>query len=268
MAANFNLVSTLTSGFNGGLSRKILAGVDEIREGGKDQWAHAERLKSLLNEEFRYVNPKYGRTSLEFNARRWLIFSNHLSALPLSSTDRRIEVVVNESNPEPESYYLRLYSALKDKDFISTVARYLRDRDITAFNPGAHAVWSPDKKIAAETSKSHLTQMAELIVAHWPEDLINTQALLDILNYEPGEYPIEGMSTAIRRSLENAGIKRYWTRIYAPEKRQHVYIVRNHKKWEKAKIEKNVSKDIFCCEKAGNVDTPRVTADFLFNQME
>ena len=266
VAANFNLVGTLNSGFNGGLSRKILAGVDEIREGGKGQWAHAERLKSLLNEEFRHINPKYGRTSLEFNACRWLIFSNHLSALPLTSTDRRIEVVVNENSPEPESYYLRLYGALKNKNFIPAVASYLCDRDIAAFNPGAHAIWTPDKLQAAETSKSHIQQMTELIVERWPEDLINTQALLDILNYESDDFTVKVMSMAVRRSLEEYGIKRHETRFAAPDKKQYIFIIRNHKKWADAELIKNVSRIVFGGEKAGNTATPKVTFEFLFNQ--
>ena len=238
VAANFNLVGTLNSGFNGGLSRKIIAGVDEIREGGKEQWAHAERLKSLLNEEFRYVNPKYGRTSIEFNACRWLIFSNHLSALPLASTDRRMEVVVNESNPESVNYYKQLYGALNNKDFITSIAQFFRDRDISSFNPGAHAVWSPDKLQAAETSKSHIQQMTELVAKYWPEDLINTQSLLDIFNHESDGFPVKVMSMAMRRSLEETGIKRLETRFPAPEKKQYIFVIRNHKKWENAAIEK------------------------------
>jgi hypothetical protein len=83
VAANLDLVGVMSSGFNGQLSRKVLAIVDEIREGGRDsQWEHSEKLKSIITEEHRLVNPKYGRQSVEFNACRWLMFSQHLSAIP------------------------------------------------------------------------------------------------------------------------------------------------------------------------------------------
>jgi hypothetical protein len=44
------LVFTLRTGFNERLSRKVLAIVDEIREGGRDtQWEHSEKMKSLID---------------------------------------------------------------------------------------------------------------------------------------------------------------------------------------------------------------------------
>lgn len=108
VAPNFDLVEALTRGFNDRLESKLLAQVDEIREGGGDAWAHHEKLKSMVNPEFREINPKYGRKHVEFNFCRWLIFSSSIMAIPLTDNDRRFEVVRHEGEPKDAGYYASL----------------------------------------------------------------------------------------------------------------------------------------------------------------
>lgn len=60
VAANIN-VDSLFGGFNGRCSQKLLATVDEIREGhSRDRYKNAEALKSKITEDIREVNRKYG----------------------------------------------------------------------------------------------------------------------------------------------------------------------------------------------------------------
>jgi hypothetical protein len=57
VAPSFDLAGTLNSGFNGRLSHKLLAVVDEIDEGGSEaKWGNAEALKSLVTAEARAIN--------------------------------------------------------------------------------------------------------------------------------------------------------------------------------------------------------------------
>jgi hypothetical protein len=155
VAANFDLSGMLRTGFNGRLSRKVLAIVDEINEGGGTaQWEHAERMKSLITEDTRLINPKFARQSLEHNACRLLMFSNHRSAIPLEEGDRRIEVVVVDREPKPAEYYSKLYAALKDPKFIAAVAKFLGARDISRFNPGAWAVNTAGKQAVTQATRS------------------------------------------------------------------------------------------------------------------
>ena len=52
-----------------------------VRSGsGSRGWEHSEKLKGLITEEHRVINPKFGRQSVEYNACRWVLLSNHLSA--------------------------------------------------------------------------------------------------------------------------------------------------------------------------------------------
>ncbi len=236
VAASFDLVKTLSSGFNDRLSRKVLAIVDEIREGGRDsQWDHSEKMKSLITEEHRTVNPKFGRISVEYNACRFLMYSNHISAIPMEEGDRRIEVVVNEATPRPANYYTRLYQAINDKRFIAGVAAFLARRDLSAFNPGAHAVVTAAKRRATEASKTPMVKQCELLLKYWPSDVITPVDLLGVLDYVPRETAIRAKMTANhRRTLEQFGIRKKETSLKVDGIAVRLWFIRNADQWSTA----------------------------------
>jgi Family of unknown function (DUF5906) len=112
VAAGISLPELLDGGFTGRLSKKLLAIVDEAREGSGDRrHQRAERLKSIVNEEHRHVNPKYGHQSIEKNCCRWLMFSNHQDAIPFDNSDRRVIVIANPTVRKGEAYYKALWPA-------------------------------------------------------------------------------------------------------------------------------------------------------------
>lgn len=229
VAANLDLVHVLKSSFNGQLSRKVLAVVDEIREGGRDsQWEHSEKLKSTITEEVRSINPKYGHTSVEFNACRWLLFSNHLSAIPLENGDRRIEVVSTEAPPQGPDYYTRLYRALESREFIAAVAAVLAERDISGFNPGAHARNTEAKKTATNASRTPMAEACQLLVDYWPADFIRASDLFDVLT---GGQSVGSLTAAHRRTLEQAGIHAWGKPVKIDGKATRVSVLRNRERW-------------------------------------
>ena len=229
VAANVDLPAMLGNGFTGQLSRKVLAIVDEIREGGGDsQWAHAERLKSLITEEQRMINPKFGRQSIEFNACRWLMFSNHLTAIPLDANDRRFEVVVLDAAPKPLAYYETLYAALQRPEFIAAVAHWLGQRDISGFKPGAHAEKTESKLAAAKASQTPMAEKCEMLVTHWPSDVITARHLYQVLD---GRFDEGSLSAAHRRTLEQFGIESLGRTIKVSKNPTRVSIIRNKCLW-------------------------------------
>ena len=173
VALDFDLAQYLKSGFNGHLSRKLLANVDEINEGGKsERWEHSEKLKSMVTTRERFINIKYGLQYSEINCCRWLLFSNYESALPLHEGDRRWNVIRNPSTPQDADYYARLYKALDDTTFIAAVRDNLMRRDITKFNPGARAVMNEAKESVIANSGSPDDERARELVKTYPRDLI------------------------------------------------------------------------------------------------
>lgn len=205
VAANVNFTDVLGSGFNGALAGKVFAYVDEIREGARDSaWQHAETLKSLLTAETRLINPKYGRQSVEFNSCRWLFLSNHDSAIPIEQSDRRIEVARCDDPPRSGDYYTRLYAALDDAGFVAGVAAVLAERDLSSFNPGAHARLSAAKLDVVRASLTPEAEWCQRAIDYWPSDLIVAADLRLILT---GSASAE-LQAGSRRVLEQYGVKR------------------------------------------------------------
>lgn len=186
VAMDFDLKSSLSNGFNGQLSRKLMAVVDEINEGGTgERWQHSEKLKSMVTASHRFINVKYGLQHTEKNCCRWLLFSNYETALPLTADDRRWNVIRNPSEPKgDEGYYSRLYGKLypvSDVAFIASVRQFLRVRPIAGFNPGAHAARNDAKEAVIANSRTRQDEAALELVASHPRDLITADDLFTAL---------------------------------------------------------------------------------------
>ena len=224
VAPSFDLPLMLETGFNGGLSRKVLAIVDEIQEGGNGQWKHAQKLKTIVNQEFRTMNPKCAPMHTEYNACRWLVFSNHLNAIPLDETDRRFEVAIIEAQPQSQSYYSNLYSHLENPAFIASVANLLKTRNIQGFNPGARPELSESKKRMIEESKSESQKLAEEIVKFWPFDVIILDDIYEILTTTSAD-------KSVRPICDQVGMISYPTSLRVFGNKHRCRIIRNHDKW-------------------------------------
>ena len=226
VAPNFDLFGMLRTGFNGALTRKLIAIVDEIREGGAGaRWENAETLKRIVTEEHRMINPKYGRQRQEFNACRWLIFSNHVSALPLEESDRRSNIVRNDAPPKDQAYYGRLYAVLKDSSFIAGVAQLLNARSLVSFNPGAHAMLNEAKRDLVEASLSDVDRTLRDVLEHWPTDVMLSSTLGQLL---AGGVTGGTLTRGHRNALERRGIKPYRSNVKFMGAAVRVSILRNH----------------------------------------
>ena len=233
VAASVNLADILMGQFNERIAQKLLAIVDEIREGGGNKWSASERLKSVTTEEVRLINPKYGRQYVEFNRCRWLIFSNHQSALPLDQADRRFEVAECLSPPKSPEYYKVLYALLDDATFINSIGLYLLNRDISNFNPGQKAQMSQAKVAMIEANESETKQWLRMLQKHYSCDIVSASALKSLLS---GDQLFDGASpqnfTAEQRhSIEDLGFKKLGS-LRLGLKPERFYAIRNGTEWE------------------------------------
>lgn len=233
VAPNVDLPALLDSPYNGELGGRVLAIVDEVQEGASEgNYRNAERLKSMVNAEMRTVNNKYGLKYVEFNALRWLVFSNHKNALPLNDEDRRFRVVMHKAPPRSPQVYERLYALLKDANFINSVGVYLRERDISRFKPGERPPLNADKLAAIAASKPMSTQAAEEIVACWPADIITYKNALELLTGDPEK---KEFTAGMRRAMEGAGAVSWGkgdvSRIKMNGVPHRVWVLRKHDKW-------------------------------------
>jgi hypothetical protein len=236
VAANFDLSAALKSGFNDRLSRKVLAIVDEIDEGGGDsKWQHAETVKRMLTEDVREINPKFGRKSVEFNACRMLLFSNHTHALPTVEGDRRVEVKILRAPPRSAEAYAKLYNALNDPRFVAAVAGFLGAYDLSKFSPGRRALMDESKVEFQAASQSQPAHWAKTLRDHWPVDLITNNEMFRVLD---GGGPtsvfggeMRNLTPAHRRTLAEYGFRSRDKPIKVAGMAARVQIIRNHDRW-------------------------------------
>ncbi|WP_139204223.1 DUF5906 domain-containing protein [Azotobacter beijerinckii] len=228
VAPNVDLPALLDSPFNGQLAGRVLAIVDEVQEAaGDNPYRHTNKLRSLVNAEYRDVNPKYGRQHREHNACRWLVFSNHLNALPIDDHDRRWRIIHHTAQPRPIQDYGRLYCALSDPEFINAVAIYLAERDISAFNPGERPPMNAAKLAVVGAAKTMTQKNADQLAAHWPADVITTTDIAGLLS----DGAEERFTPAMRRAMEEVGALSIERTIKVDGKARRCWIIRNPQKW-------------------------------------
>jgi hypothetical protein len=230
-AINFNLKLMLNSGYNDRLSNKLIAVVDEIKDGGTNaKWDNAETMRSIMTEEFRTINPKYGRMREEFNSCRWLIFSNHIGALALDEEDRRLDVVNIDVMPKSLDYYSHLYRLLRRREFIAGVAQMLSTRNLSSFNPGAHAIVNKAKEDVIASSRSEADEILIELVNSWPVDVIHNSVLGELVTGQLGGK----ITGAHRHAFQRHGVKPYKSILKIKGTVVRVSILRNSEIWKNA----------------------------------
>ncbi|MEJ8821444.1 DUF5906 domain-containing protein [Variovorax humicola] len=231
VAPNVDLQNMLDSQFNGPLSGRTLAIVDEIQAGaGENPHRHANKLRALMTADVRNVNPKGKTEYQEHNACRWLVFSNHKNALPIDNGDRRWWVVQHTSAPRAAIVYSQLYAALADAEFVNSVGCFLRDRDIRGFNPGERPPMSEAKKAAVSASKSLAQKYADEFVAGWPVDIVTNRDVAKALSDGTCDTP----TPAMRRALEELGCESLSRPLKINGTAARCWTIRNVGRWQAA----------------------------------
>ena len=181
-ALGVSLGPILDGKFNGVLSQKLLATVDEVREGIEgDRYGRAEALKKLITEERRQIDHKYGMQVLEQNCCRWLILSNHGDdALPFDHTDRRLVVIQNPEHRQSEDYYSTIYGMLSNPAFIGSVRQLLATYSLEGFNAGAQAPMNQAKLNMIEGLTNAAERAVTGFMRSWPEKVATMR---DLQNY-------------------------------------------------------------------------------------
>lgn len=254
VSPNIELDKLIEGTFNSQLAGRVLAIVDEIQEGANDSYKAAQRLKSLVNSETRFINKKNVQQYYEFNSCRWLIFSNHLNAIPINDTDRRWHCVNMEKDRRSAEVYTHLYSLLENPDFINSVGVYLKTRNISSFNAGAIPPITKAKEKILNATKSEALKNAEEIVRRWPSDIITNKDIAEILS--------DGASTAMNAHFRNVLIEvdaiQIPRQIRVNGTGQKLWIIRNHQNWSMiADAGKNhlLQEEAYRAIKKNNADT-------------
>ncbi|WP_146049656.1 DUF5906 domain-containing protein [Novosphingobium sp. HII-3] len=221
VAANVT-TDALFGDFNGRLAGKLLATVDEVREGmSSDRHNKANTLRSKATEEFREINPKYGMRTVERNCCRWLYCSNHLDALPFDDEDRRLIVIENPKSAAGAEWFDFLHAEMADPDFIASVQHYLLTFDLAGYNAHEPAPLSPMKQRALAMMRSGAEHAVREFARRWPGDFATLADLRVFIGEENG-----CSDAALRQYIAKAGMSSGKTRIKFGPTPQTVLVVR------------------------------------------
>lgn len=168
VALGVQVGAILDGSYNGVLSEKLLATVDEVREGmDTGRFQRAEALKTIVNQEQRQINHKYGIQLSEQNCMRWLFFSQHHDALPFDNGDRRIIVIDNPTERRAPDYYATLYGLMHVPEFIASVRHYLQTLPLSGFNPGMPAPMNDAKARALDVMLPGIDRALREFLSRW-----------------------------------------------------------------------------------------------------
>ncbi|MER9530165.1 DUF5906 domain-containing protein [Mesorhizobium sp. M0309] len=207
VAAGLDIREVLDGNFNGRLTQKLLAVVDEAKAGMQDsrRFERSETLKSIINQESRRINIKHGLETVEHNCMRWLFFSNHADALPFENNDRRIIVIANPTWRATPEYYTWLYGMLQYPEFAASVRQHLATLDISSFNPGEHAPMNAAKLQALNEMKSEIDKASSDFASRWPGRLATNSHLRAHIAEVLGEDIAKGIK-GLQHIVKRAGM--------------------------------------------------------------
>lgn len=230
---NIELSRMLDAQFNSSLSRKLLAIVDEIKEGGDHRERHKRenQIRQIITRDQTEINEKNQKQRMEYVRARWLFFSNHPDALPFNNSDRRIWVIKNPTVKASDEYYDWLFGMLKRPEFISAVFAHLMwSVDLTDFKTGEHAPMNEAKKESiAAMEPPIVSDLKDMAATMNPDSMINSSAISARLAMDYG-ISAEGIHPKTWAGyLKSAGFIQIPHKMKLFGTREFIYIVRPEK---------------------------------------
>ena len=181
------------SQFNGYLHRSLLCVIEEIKQSSKRHFALADRIKSVITDEYQSFNLK-GKPEFTSKCYANLFFmSNHLDAIVLRSEDRRLNIFHCNSAPKAPEYYTALYAWLENTENISALFHTLKTQelDIKAFK-NQRVMDNEARKITIDATKNELEFAFEEFITNPPAPWMTQAQIQDALTTDTDNDPFSG----------------------------------------------------------------------------
>jgi len=232
-AVETDLHRLIADNFNDILSGAITVVCNEVKAPASERFSQKDRLKSLLTDEVIAINPKYQPRRIEKLCARFLMLSNREDALPLDESDRRVYAVGCADQPRSPAYYAELYGRLTDPAFISSVWLYLKNRDLTGFNPGMRAPLNAMKAQLIESGRTDEQQDAVEFVRACPWEVIFSSDLYRaILGLDDGDPDRRHKVQSVAAVLREVGVQSFPRKVKTDDgTTQRAMILREQSQW-------------------------------------
>jgi len=119
----------------------------------------------------------------------YLMFSNHLDALPLEAADRRIYAIANAQVQRNHAYFTAFNEWLKECDpytnqllWLASLSQMFQEREVDASTLLAPAVMNETKRTLILDGRTSIDRCVDLLVSTWSGPYISTTAVLKIID--------------------------------------------------------------------------------------
>ena len=157
------------------------------------------KLKPIITEPWTMIREMYKPPYEQRNRFNFLMMTNHPDALILDEGDRRYCVLSAEAPPQPHEYYAGLFEWADDN--AGPLLHWFQQRDLSAFQPKAHAPTTEGKQVMIEESRPPLDEwiMQQVAGEDWPfgVDLILPSDIASVL----GQFGLRGTPKDVGRSF-------------------------------------------------------------------
>ena len=198
-------------------------------------------LKNKITERGTSIRRPYQSSYRIENTYNFLCFSNHMNALYISNTSRRY-LIIGDYDVEKRSneYYKDLWSLLKNQDELNAIYSYLKNRDLSKFEPNASPPQTDNHKKMVKASRSDFTGWLEDQYRNekgiFKKDVFSMNNLMESLDEHIPKFlsNTQGKKNKVRSFLEEKGFNKRKIDYY-PSKgvrlRGTVYFIRDQENW-------------------------------------
>lgn len=190
----------------------------EIDGGSQYQTKHNtyEHLKEVVEVRptMRKIRMKGERNYWALSSTSFLIFTNHMDALPIPEHDRRFSVLQN-GQPKPVEYWQRLNKWMDDEENVAALAHWLADYDLADYSPFATPPTFAGKAAMIDEAKSDLDRAIETSLENMPGEVFTAEQLEKYVRLvADGEAGIElprplspVIRKVVRKTLRRVGVR-------------------------------------------------------------
>lgn len=236
-AVEVDLHRLLDDQFNSMIAGKVIVAVNEVKAPPSERYSHRDRLKALLTDTALTVNEKHMPRWVEKFVARFIMSTNAEDSLPLSETDRRIQAIRCADEPRSSDYYVALYAALKDPQFLAACWHYFASRDIATFNPGRRAPLTDTKLQLIHASRTEEQQGAVELVLASPHEVIASTDLMRLCcppTDRERENERKARTAPVIAAIREIGVSTHAKKVKLHGTSTRMYILRNFGAWREA----------------------------------
>lgn len=224
--------SQLRSSFNEWMDGTQLVIVNELQS--MDRKETMNRLKTYITDRYITINRKNTPTFSYQNRANFMMFSNHRDAASIDIGDRRYFVWESHMPPMPESYYRELHDWRDRQGGIGHIHHYLATRDLSNFNPMAHAPMTDIKQEIQSMSVSGIQSYVQEAIDAWDppfgSDIISLNQTQD---YLAAHKRLQLSHQKLSSALKGIGALDLG-RVTVDGRRRRVWAIREFERWSKA----------------------------------